>query len=1077
MEDNLFRFALVRPPQRNEPLENNDYIDPYRSSRYEFIFYGRLLNAISMGGRNAARIEADKYILEGTFVKSLSNLQIPLAQFDREIDSLGFDPAMDKVIDTIRNVFGNEPAEVLKLESYQTARLRLGDSLAVTYFASVLPVPRVSHLIRGLRLCELLERIVDAVPDILVAGGVDRVLRAPIVLPFENELVPTQLSQDHSGLQPLYRLWANRGIHLYTTSVSERDNAIIEDKYVDEGVACYFYSQAIVGTIPLYRLYKDNNYLYTTSASERDSAIDQDYANDGVAGYVYSQAIAGAIPLYRLNKLADHFYTTSISERDSAVTRYGYVYKGIACYVLFIVINAGAVKPAGISDLLVVRQTLRRYERGEIAHVENALKGEFKERTYRRTQTTETLLLQETETTTQQEHDLQSTERFELKTEVSKTIQEDLRTQAGFSVSGSYGTVTASATGEFAFGRSVEEATRTASSYARDVVERSQNRVQERTMERRSTRSVVEIEEVAKHGLDNRGESADHIVGIYRWIDKVYEAQIVNYGKRLMLEFYVPEPAAYHRTLETSRHLTRLTTTEPENPVVQIENGSIEKLRPELVQWPEAQKIAAKYGAVGIQPPPAPIVFITATLEVPLTDRDYDKAAAVARDVNGKINRVLPALGSTASKEIKIPKGYIAVSARGSGERRAYIRADPETARDLTFMEKWVTSPGELLEKLEKLFGGAKLPPIKASLAVEDHSTVSIGSITRALPEDMTNINVNLDRISDTLPIAVITSAAGLVVTFLVECHRTIELVQEWQIATYEAIMRAYFELKAQHEEEVARLKVEQGVQIHGRPPAENRKLEQRELKRSAISILTGQHFDDFQAIADSQSQDRSQSPKIAFTKAAAEGNIVQYFEQVFEWHNMTYLFYPYFWGRKSLWPEVLGQESTDPLFVQFLQAGYARVQVPVRPNYEKIVLYFLSSSKLWQEAEDAPVAKPYLPLVEEIRNQTGDDFTIGVGTLNIQRQSVSVTGSETNFIKEDINREIRIAGKVYRIVSVPSPTELTLAKPFKEASDTVNIAYSLGPKLVGSPWEVRLPTTLVMIDKPDVTLPSWAED
>jgi hypothetical protein len=45
----------------------------------------------------------------------------------------------------------------------------------------------------------------------------------------------------------------------------------------------------------------------------------------------------------------------------------------------------------------------------------------------------------------------------------------------------------------------------------------------------------------------------------------------------------------------------------------------------------------------------------------------------------------------------------------------------------------------------------------------------------------------------------------------------------------------------------------------------------------------------------------------------------------------------------------------------------------------------FAHYGELWQEAEDSPVAKPYLPLVDEICNQTDDDFTLSVGKISIQ--------------------------------------------------------------------------------------------
>lgn len=40
---------------------------------------------------------------------------------------------------------------------------------------------------------------------------------------------------------PLYRLQGN-GDHFYTTSASERDNAIAQYGYTSEGIACYVYT-------------------------------------------------------------------------------------------------------------------------------------------------------------------------------------------------------------------------------------------------------------------------------------------------------------------------------------------------------------------------------------------------------------------------------------------------------------------------------------------------------------------------------------------------------------------------------------------------------------------------------------------------------------------------------------------------------------------------------------------------------------------------------------------------------------------------------------------------------------------
>jgi hypothetical protein len=83
------------------------------------------------------------------------------------------------------------------------------------------------------------------------------------------------------------------------------------------------------------------------------------------------------------------------------------------------------VKPIGVADLRVVKQEWKCYKPGEIAHIENVLKGSTKERTTRRltsTQTTETI---RTESEKEEERDTQSTERYEMSSESSQIINSD----------------------------------------------------------------------------------------------------------------------------------------------------------------------------------------------------------------------------------------------------------------------------------------------------------------------------------------------------------------------------------------------------------------------------------------------------------------------------------------------------------------------------------------------------------------------------------------------------------------------------------------------------------------------------
>ena len=94
----------------------------------------------------------------------------------------------------------------------------------------------------------------------------------------------------------------------------------------------------------------------------------------------------------------------------------------------------------------------------------------------------------------------------------------------------------------------------------------------------------------------------------------------------------------------------------------------------------------------------------------------------------------------------------------------------------------------------------------------------------------------------------------------------------------------------------------------------------------------------------------------------------------------MTYLFYPYFWGRKNQWVEVTHLTDPDPQFGQFLTAGAARVVVPVPIAYVTAVQFLLQSTttdlrkKVWGGGSRPTLDDPlYVSVTEEMRTQTDD--------------------------------------------------------------------------------------------------------
>ena len=552
----------------------------------------------------------------------------------------------------------------------------------------------------------------------------------------------------------------------------------------------------------------------------------------------------------------------------------------------------GAVAPAGVADLLVIKQQLVRYEGADAAHIENVLKGERKEREHSRRRETEELTFLETEVTTTEERELESTTRFEMSRETSETIREDASLKAGLTVTGKYGPVVEfSASAEGSVSRSKEVATKSAATFAQDVTERSAYKVTERILERSSLRVTNEVIEKNVHELNNVG-GGGHISGVYQWVNKVYQAQMFNYGIRMMYDFMVPEPAAFLISVLQGSHAA----------AVELDKPAPFTLRPDQISEWNYYTWVQQYGATDVSPPPE--MYKTKSLDFKAGGGDSDA------DYNH-------------SGQIAIDDGYKAVfGVVGIAGNVWESNASIDTV---------------LGRQTHRFSGGLGISAWSTPLSDE----------TDSVPFAM-----------DTWKYSQIAAAVE------VKVQRTERAVINWRLDTHAKLTTAYKARLAEYEEKLAALEVQAGVAIRGMNPALNQELIKDELKKHCITILTEQHFDLFDAI-----QTGSYNvPQIDLYENEAEGPYVRFFEQAFEWEQVTWVTYPYFWGRKGEWDERIAYEDVDPLFNQFLKAGYCRVTVPVRPGFEGAVDHFTTFGEIWNGGPLPTISNPlYLPIADEL--------------------------------------------------------------------------------------------------------------
>lgn len=675
--------------------------------------------------------------------------------------------------------------------------------------------------------------------------------------------------------------------------------------------------------------------------------------------------------------------------------------------------SIGVVRVAGVGDLLKVQQTTRKYELGEIAHIENVLASERRARTHRRSDTTEETSLTTVETSDESERDLVSTDRFELQKEAASVIATDASKDVGITINASYGpTVDATLNSNFATSSSTENSSRTSTAFARETTDRSVARLTRRALETRTRRTLTEIVETNQHSFRNDDAQATNITGLYRWVDKVYESNLVRYGRRMFVECVIPEPAAFIRYAD-ARRASELPDIQRPDPPGYCVGGRFEPLTADDLDEKTYVDWAAAYELADIAPPPPLLKVIGTPIEF-------------KKDEVGPATKVVT--------ELIIPDGYRGVSASVSD------------LVDFSAYAPNITNP---------------------FIAVG-------GSVITPLPGEAQEVDVPLHNIEGTVPIAVWVLAAGVSYCFNVMacCARSPETFQKWQIDTYTSIMNAYNSMLAEYNERVSALDIS-AMQIRGRSPLLAREIERTELKRLSIEMMTDQHFESF----DSTQTDAFGYPSPDVADADAEGRYIQFFEQMFEWTNMTYVFYPYFWSRKQQWPSLALLDDTDPLFGRFLQAGAARVQLPVRPGYESALLYFIESGgTIWEGGDPPHIEDPaYVSLVHEIRAAEGvGNSSVGFGLVSTAAGTATVVGTGTNFGQSDVGRQIDIGTEHFVIRDVDSAAEVTVSPA---PTTTVNDAeYSLGGWYVGPPWEVRLPTSLVALQN-DSALPTWPSE
>lgn len=551
-----------------------------------------------------------------------------------------------------------------------------------------------------------------------------------------------------------------------------------------------------------------------------------------------------------------------------------------------------AARPVGIADLLVVKQRLKKYHLGEVAHIENILQGETRHREHKRTDRQEVDTTVEVETTKEEERDLQSTDKAELKQEAEHIVKSDNSVQAGVSLSASYGPVSLSTNLSSSSSNSVQDAQRQATTFSKEVVARAVSRTTERTLTRRTEKKLFEIVETNQHGFSSQSKN---VSGVYRWVNKVYEAQVFNYGRRMLYEIVVPEPAAFFKESLSGAKAEGATLVKP-RPI---------DFKPGQLTDGNWMDYAARYEMGTATAPPRQYVTVV---------KVYSKTGLGANT------------GTSDAADIDIPEGYKAFSARIRESGVLYV--GKSAIVDVVV--------GTTLTRFEQ--------ETYTEYVILDDEVGKIGT-------GFTSLNYSAFTIS-----------------IEVTCRRAERALHEWQAKFFGELVTAYNSMLSRFEREMERQKEAEEMRPYDRHPLADERIVRGELRKSALVLIRRDNFNGFAAIQDDP---QSGGPTPDIIKADTIARAVLFFEQAFEWEQLTYRFYEYFWGRKERWKKDLLLDDKNDQFRAFLSAGSARMVLPVRPGFEKLVANYFETGVIVNDDDVPEVTSPeYLPILTEIKEE-----------------------------------------------------------------------------------------------------------
>jgi hypothetical protein len=734
-----------------------------------------------------------------------------------------------------------------------------------------------------------------------------------------------------------------------------------------------------------------------------------------------------------------------------------------------------------VADLLELRDWVYRYKASDIAYIEVVAPVETRTREHRFKRTRDLYSETETSQRTSETRDLQVSERSSLQKEIERQREQSLSGEASATASYNAKPYSLTASASVSFSRSSSEALRDAQEKAVETVRKAVSEIEKQTRVKQTERVTTEESEKNLHAFVNR--SGQPLVTQYFYVTQERRAQLFSYGKQMIAEFIVPEPARLYEELMKRRRdikIARQLGIPPEKGDPPAPPAPLELVTDGLTPLKELgfdadsmelDNYAERCAKWGVTPPPEPPAA-TGTISVAITDQNDHQDGSRVGDY-----------------PFQVPPEYEAVSMTLTGPEANWVR------------------PNKSPHKVEFNCAGSGLF-WSDDKHQADSTQTSLNHLTGS--QSISCDAWHTDFISNTI---------------VIELHLLPSVMTAWRQSVFQPIKDKYDALVAAHHEAIAafdaaavaksteydaaRAKLEQELMASEtvRHPFFNTEIMRAELKRSVIYLMCQDFSVDGAMI---RAAKPCGLPEIDRGRAAERGYDWYFWDRLIDWKLMAYAFFDYFWNPMCDWPQRFDPDEPDAMFKAFRRAGYARVLVPVSAAMQRDFAWYVKTHQKWGPG-GKPAIDPSDPrwrnVVFEMEHANASAMTAREGHAEVHTGSplVTIKGSDRYWtpvtpppvssgavnqvaIELDIDREIFLDGEVYLITAIApaaggSPHydplhpnrmwwNVTLDRPY--AGPSGSRLYAVGAKAVAPVFSFDLPTELIWAGENNKCLPTY---